>query len=43
MHFFQGTLCQYTIPHDVGICNINLLLSHGHHSVCNENLEYKDQ
>ena len=43
MHFFKGTLCQYTIPQYVGICNINLLLSHGYHSVRDEHLKYKDQ
>ena len=43
MPFFQDTLCQYTIPQHVGICNNNLLLSHCYHSVCSENLKYKDQ
>ena len=43
MHFFQDPLCQYTIPQHVDICNINLLLSHSYHSVCNENLKDKDQ
>ena len=43
VHFFQVTLCQYTIPQLVGICNINLLLSYCYHSICNENPKYKDQ
>ena len=43
MHFLQDTLCQYTVPQHIGICNINLLLSHFYHSVGNENLKYKNQ
>ena len=43
MNFFQDTLCQYTILQHVDICNINLLLSHCYHSVCNKNLKYKDE
>ena len=43
MPFCQDTLCQYTIPQHVDICNNNLLLSYCNHSVSNENLRYKDQ
>ena len=43
MHFFQDTLCKYTIPQHVDIYKINVLLYHCYHSVSNENLKYKDQ